>query len=290
MYKCFELKRLPRLIICDIVIILIALIITFTGKNKWKAYNIEEKIFLPVIMYHSIVNNEAAVNDYTVTPEIVENDLKYLSENGYTAVSTEDVIRYVNGGDNLPPDPVIITADDGFYNNSTYLLPLLEKYNMKAVISIVGYYSEVTAAADPHVPEYSYLTWNDITRLKNNGRIEIANHTYNMHFDKGRKGCSRLYNESYDEYADALFEDIGLCQTLLSLNCGITPVVFTYPFGCISEESIPILKSMGFAAAFSCYERPNYITRDPDCLFTLDRYNRSGYLSTEEFMKKVMEK
>jgi hypothetical protein len=45
---------------------------------------------------------------------------------------------------------------------------------------------------------------------------------------------------------------------------------------------------MGFSAAFSCYERPNYITRDPDCLFTLDRYNRSGHLSTEQFMEKAL--
>lgn len=289
MYKCFELKKLPRLLICDVIIILFAFIVTFTGKNTWKAYNLEEKIFLPVIMYHSIIDDPTAINDYTVTLDEVESDLKYLRENGFNTVVTEDVINYVNGG-KLPENPIIITADDGFYNNMAYLLPLLQKYDMKAVISVVGYFSEVTAAADPHVPEYSYLTWEDITELKNSGRIEIANHTYNMHIDKGRKGCSRLPGESYDDYADALFEDIGLCQTLLSLNCDIAPAAFTYPFGCISKESIPVLKSMGFSAAYSCYERPNYITRDPDCLFTLDRYNRSGYYSTEEFMKNVLNK
>ena len=287
MYSCMKFKKLIRILICDIAIILFALFLTFASRDKWEAYS-DRKIFLPVIMYHSITDDYSDVNDYTVIVSQVESDLVYLKQNGYNTVTTEDVINYVNGG-TLPEKPVIITADDGFYNNAHYLLPLLEKYDMKAVISVVGYYSEVLAANDPHIPEYSYLTWKDITELKLSGRIEIANHTYNMHSDKYRKGCARLYGESYDDYADALFADIGLCQTLLSINCDIAPAAFTYPYGAISEESIPVLKSMGFAASYSCYERPNYITRDPDCLFTLDRYNRSGYTSTEEFMKRLLE-
>lgn len=196
-------------------------------------------------MYHSILNDSSRVNDYVVTPEMVENDLKYLKEHGYNAVFTEDIINYTKGGD-LPPKPVIITADDGFYNNYTYLVPLLKKYDMKATISIVGYYSEVTAQADPHIPEYSYLTWEDISELVQSGYIEIANHTYNLHSDKGRKGCSKLSYETEDEYADTIIEDIGLCQTLLSMNCSITPAVFTYPYGSISKESIPVLRSRVF--------------------------------------------
>ena len=97
-----------------------------------------------------------------------------------------------------------------------------------------------------------------------------------------------LSYETEDEYADTIIEDIGLCQTLLSMNCSITPAVFTYPYGSISKESIPVLRSMGFSAAYSCYERPNYITRDPQCLFTLDRYNRSGRFTTEEYMAKLL--
>ncbi len=288
MYKCFKFKKILNLIVCDTIIILIALTITMAGHDRWNAYmEDEEKVFLPIIMYHSITDDISKINDYIVSIDSLENDLKYLSENGYQTVFAEDVIKYTNGG-SMPEKPVIITLDDGFYNNLIYLVPLLEKYDMKATISIVGYYTEVIAENDPHVPAYSYLTWNDITELLNSERIEIANHTYDMHSSDYRKGCSRLPNESYDDYADALFEDIGLCQTMLSVNCGVIPSVFTYPYGKISNESIPVLKTMGFSAAFSCYERPNYITRNPECLFTLDRYNRSGYLTTEEYMKNLL--
>ena len=47
------------------------------------------------------------------------------------------------------------------------------------------------------------------------------------------------------------------------------------------------MKDLGFKATLSCYERMNYITREPECLFQLGRYNRHGALSTEEFMKKA---
>ncbi len=285
-YRCMRFQKFTRLLLCDTIIIIIAFAITFASQNCFSS-NVEEDIFLPVIMYHSIVDDTSKISDYTVTPEIVENDLKFIKEKGFNTVTTEDVINYVNGGE-LPENPIIITADDGFYNNKEYLLPLLEKYDMKAVISVVGYYSEVIAEMDPHVPEYSYLTWNDISELKKSRRIEIANHTYNMHSYKERKGCAKFSYENEDEYADELIGDIGLCQTLLTINCSLTPAVFTYPFGSISEESIPVLKSMGFCAAYSCYERPNYINRSSNCLFTLDRYNRSGLLTTEEFMKRAL--
>ena len=36
------------------------------------------------------------------------------------------------------------------------------------------------------------------------------------------------------------------------------------------------------------YEKPNYITRNPDCLYGINRYNRSGLYSTEEFMSKLL--
>ena len=37
-----------------------------------------------------------------------------------------------------------------------------------------------------------------------------------------------------------------------------------------------------------CEEKCNYITRDPECLFLLGRYNRPSGISTWEFMKKAL--
>ena len=45
-----------------------------------------DSVKLPVIMYHSLLKDEKLQNDYTVSPTLFENDLKYLTENGYTTV------------------------------------------------------------------------------------------------------------------------------------------------------------------------------------------------------------
>lgn len=285
MYKCFNIKKFIRIILCDTAMIIIAIIITIAGTASDKS---SDKIFVPIIMYHSIVDNNCQSGDYKINVGTVEKDLAYLKENGYSAVFIEDIVNYVKNDKPLPEKPVAITADDGFYNNYYHLLPLLEKYDMKATISIVGYYCDVLAENDSHNQLFSYLTWDDVKKCNESERIEIGNHTYNMHSLENRKGCSKLDYETEEEYEKIFYEDVGTMQTIVKINTGITPDVFAYPYGYISDESVPLLKKIGFSAALNCYEKPNYITHDEKCLFSLNRYNRPANMSTEEFMTKLL--
>ena len=43
-----------------------------------------------------------------------------------------------------------------------------------------------------------------------------------------------------DEYRKAFNEDISKLQDEFKKNIGISPVVFTYPFGAVSRESLPV--------------------------------------------------
>ncbi len=246
----------------------------------------EEAVFMPAIMYHSVC--EKAPADYVVTPRQFEQDMIWLKENGFESVTEQQLIGYTHGKCSLPEKPVLITLDDGFYNNYSEVLPLLEKYDMYAVVSVVGEYTEVNAPADPHIPEYSYLTWEDIAAMRDSAHFGIGNHTYSMHsLSGGRKGCSRNEGEPLDSYCMAIRSDIGLLQTQLKMNAGFVPVVFAYPFGAVSRESLPVLRDMGFLITLNCSERPNLITRDPDCLYGICRYNRSGLYDTASFMQRA---
>ena len=99
------------------------------------------------------------MGDYVLSPIELEKDIVYLKNNGYEAVFVSQLIDYVENGTELPEKPVIISFDDGDYNNLTYVLPLLKKYSFKATISIVGKYSEIACEEAEPSPSYSYLDW-----------------------------------------------------------------------------------------------------------------------------------
>ncbi len=291
MYECCNVRRFLEFLFIDVIIFIVCVIFFFVGRLlifSSADSSDDEPVFLPVIMYHSVY--DGTPRDYVVTPEQVESDLAWLKNNGYESVTAQQLADYTAGAGGLPEKPVLITFDDGFYNNLSEALPLLEKYDMHAIVSVVGKYTDECAAADPHVSRYSYLTWEDISALAASGRMEIGNHTYDMHSLNGeRRGCMKLSGETNEEYAEKLRQDIGLLQTEIHQHTGITPIAFAYPFGSLSRESIPVLRECGIMITLTCFERPNYITRDPDCLFGIFRYNRSGLYSTEEYMAKLME-
>lgn len=285
MYMCFNFKKS---IIVASSIILSILCCTLGFNLIYSRADTEKGIFLPVIMYHSIIDDSSQTNDYVVTPQIVENDFKYLKSHGYEAVTIQDLLDYIQNDVKLPEKPVLITVDDGFYNNYCYLVPLLQKYDYSAIISFVGEYTDITAVNDPHVPEYSYCTWEDIKNMLDTNTIELGNHTYSMHDNSVRKGCSKLSYETEEQYKSVLISDVGKLQQEFHEHIGKTPKVFAYPFGYISKESVPILKKLGFKATLNCYEKPNYIVKDLNCLFGLNRYNRSANYSTNDYMKKLL--
>ncbi len=288
MYKCCNLKKFFYLLILDAIVISFCSMFFFVGKAFLSSAESSEddSVKLPVIMYHSIC--EKTPSDYTVTPQQLENDLRWLKDHGCNSVTAEEVIAFTKNQGQLPENPVMITLDDGFYNNLSFLLPLLEKYDMTAVVSVVGSYTDNNAVHDPHNPDYSYLTWEDIQEMHESGRIEFGNHTYDMHSLNGeRTGCGMNDGESEEYYRDALTADILTLQNRFRENDIPAPIVFTYPFGSVSRESIPVIRGNGFLMTLTCRELPNIITHDPDCLYGIGRFNRSGLTSTEAFMENV---
>lgn len=244
---------------------------------------------VPILMYHSVGYNNKVQSPYMITPEVFEEDIRWLSEHGYTAVFISDIVNYVRGKSSLPDKPVVITLDDGYLNNRTYVMPILQKYNMRAVLSVVGSFCEnFTKHPDPN-PSYAYLTWEDVRYLAHSGVFEIGNHTYEMHSIGQRKGCMKLADESVASYSAALSADLTLLQTMLAEKSGVTPTVFTYPYGAVSSEAIFVLQSLNFQAALTCAEKVNFITPSSmEALYHLGRFNRPSGESTDSFMKRVM--
>lgn len=250
---------------------------------------VQEGIPVPVIMYHSILKDESRHGKYVISPSELESDMKYLHDHGYTAVTVRDLIAYVNDEGDLPEKPVMLTFDDGYYNNYLYAYPLAEKYGMKIIIAPIGYYTDVFSETGEENGNYSHLTWDRIREMQESGLVEFQNHSYNMHASEkgGRMGTRQMDGEDLQTYTENLTGDLQMMQRKMTENTGYTPDAFVYPFGLISKSEPEIIKRLGFQCTFTCEERMNYLTRDPEKLFDLGRYLRPSGRSSDAYFRNI---
>lgn len=284
----FKLSSIVKIIILSIIALVIIISLIFALRASKSSAETQEGIPLPIVMYHSVLKDPSRSGDYVVTPQLLEDDLIYLKNKGYNTINMTQLISYVHNGEPLPDKPVIITFDDGQYNNWIYASPILQKYNMKGVISIVGSYTDQYSESNDVNANYSYLRWEDIQKVFDEGILELQNHSYSLHsIDHGRKGSMKKKGESTEEYVRLFTEDITKLQNEFKEHIGWIPNTYTYPYGAISSDSLDAVKSMGFSASLSCNEGMNYITRDPECLYVLKRKNRPAHISTERFFQNM---
>ncbi len=244
---------------------------------------------LPILMYHGVTRDPSQVSRFVISEEMFEQDLKFLKENGYQTVTVADAIAYVKEGVPLPENPVMITFDDGYYNNYCYAFPLLKQYQMKAVISIIGRFTDFYTETPDANPAYSHITWNEIKEMMDSGLVEFQNHSYDLHTNnKGRNGAKKKWGETNQEYATFLEKDLGLLQQEMEEYTGYVPTAFTYPFGSVSEASYDILRKMGFEATLSCEEKTNYLIQgDMSCLEMLNRFLRSDETGAKAILERL---
>lgn len=243
---------------------------------------------LLVLMYHSLVTDDSAAAQYVCPISRVESDFVWLRDNGYQSVSLAQLIAFADGRATLPPKPVLITLDDGYRNNLTLLPALLEQYDMCAVISVVGEYTDIYTASGEDGSPHTCMSWEDLTRAAGVEHLELACHSYYFHHLEGRKGASRKPGESMDDWRAALTSDTLAIRQALEEQCGVVPLCYAYPFGQISDGADALMQELGFRITLSCSEKRSILTAgEPSGLFSLGRYNRDGRLSTEAFMKKA---
>lgn len=247
-----------------------------------------EGVDVPVVMYHALLKDGARQGQYVVSPAQFESDLRYLQEHGYTTVLVKDLIAYTKGED-LPEKPVLITFDDGYYNNYLYGFPLAEKYGCKFVLSPIGRYSDLYTDTPDENAYYSHATWAQLREMAASGLVEVQNHSYDLHQSRGgRLGVKKLARESDQEYRRMLAQDLTRAQSAIEAGVGEAPTAFVYPFGAFSKATPDIVKGLGFACTMSCEERVSRITRDPESLYGLGRFLRPAGPSSQEFFEKRM--
>ena len=297
MFGLFSWHKWKNTLLCGLVAALVAFGVGETvverhdaARAAASAYN-EGVVFLPIIMYHGVLDDAKRQGQYVISPTMLENDLAYIRENGYETIVIQDLIDYVDNGTSLPQKPIMLTFDDGYYNNFLYAFPLLQKYGMKAVLSPVckwtEFYSDTPSQSDHAI--YSHVTWQEMREMVDSGLVEIQNHSYDMHYcvTGKRKGALKRASETVEQYQAALREDLSTAQAHLTALVGVTPSAFTYPFGAMCDEALPIIEELGFRATLTCESRVNRVTRQADSLMGLGRYLRPDGTDSKTYFDRI---
>lgn len=281
-----------HIFVLALILVSVSFIFTLLSEPVVKKTSVEQGISLPIIMYHHVTENPDKAGKYVVTTKELENDFKYIKEKGYRTVTVNDMIKYINGEIQLPEKIIMITFDDGFKSVYKLALPILEKYNIKAVVAPIGIVTEEYTKNQNTDINYSYMTWEELRKISESTYVEVQNHTYNMHNlskdNKSRSGMKKMINESAVEYKEALKYDLTKMQQLLLEKSKISSDAIMYPYGLYSKDTLDIIKELGFRCNFLCEEKINFIRAgEPDSLYNLGRFNRPSGTSTATFFSKM---
>ncbi|MBI5869755.1 MAG: polysaccharide deacetylase family protein [Actinobacteria bacterium] len=219
---------------------------------------------LPILMFHHTGEPPAGADELrqglTVSTADLEAQMAYLKQAGYQPVSETQLFKALYGGAPLPPNPVMLTFDDGYVDNYQVVVPILEKYDFPATFYIV---TDLVGT-----PEY--MSWDQIVELDRKG-MDIGSHTA-AHRDLTTLGA-----------ADLQAEVTGSAETLKA-HLGHPVYWFCYPAGKYDADVIASVKESGYLLATSTDPGEQQSSDDP---FVLMRYRVRSDTGLEGFKEMV---
>ena len=180
-------------IIIFLLLILLLILFSITKNNNEKfiyekdIYN-DKKIYkIPVFCFHRLVPDDIKKklfqnNEWVGSIKIFQEMIQYLYEKGYKTLSIEEFYKWIIGEVDYKAKSILITIDDGHYEDYYLAYPLIKKYNFKATSFIVGSrIKNKTAPYNKYVD--SYIGLDSMNKIrKHYPNFEFQSHSFNMHF------------------------------------------------------------------------------------------------------------
>lgn len=190
-----------------------------------KGFGSSKKI--PVLMYHSIAYEKG--NELRIPKDKFRLQMKYLSDNGFTPLTLNELYSYIVFGTSLPKKPIVITLDDGYIDNYTNALPVLKEFGFKATVFMI------TSCIDS--VDNKYLTTKQLQEMDKAG-MDIESHTVNH---------PELNKLSYENQLMELKNSKATLKKVL----GREVPYLAYPYGKFNDDTLKITQDLGYKMAFS---------------------------------------
>jgi len=182
---------------------------------------------VPILMYHYVEYVQDAKDtirqSLDITPNVFEEQLITLKKAGYTFMTARQLGDVLNGRENLPPKPILLTFDDGYRDFYTDAYPILKKYHIAATAYIVPGFLD----------KPNYMFASQVEDLVKDGLVEIGAHTVHHVWLKGMASTQ-------------VHEEILTSKKMLESQFHIRVVSFAYPYGAFDTQAVNIVKDSGF--------------------------------------------
>jgi len=201
---------------------------------------------VPILEYHVLGAAPAGApypELYVSRPDF-HRQMDWLENHGYQAVTLEQVEDAWDHGGTLPPQPVVISFDDGYRPQFTYALPELRRHGWAGVLNLKA--------------EGSDLYESNVRAMIGSG-WELASHTIE-HSDLTTLDAAGLQRE------------LSESRQILRRQYGVPVRDFCYPAGRFDATVIAAVETAGYATATT--EIRGYASRAAP--YELDRFEILG--------------
>lgn len=182
---------------------------------------------VPVVVYHDIVKTPKRGTD--VSLDNFYQQMKYLHDNGYTTISTQQLYNYLNVRSRIPRKSVVLTFDDGYQSMYSHVRDILKKFNFRGIVFVY---------TDAVVGRYgSTMTWEQIKEISKDV-FEIQVHTKSHTNDLALK----KEGETEGEYMGRLDSELLFSRNLIENKIGKKAEYLAYPYGTFSERLVNLLR------------------------------------------------
>lgn len=215
--------------------------------------------FIPIFNIHEVGKY---VNPWTITSEHFECFLNWMYNQGYTAISIDELCEYYQK--NLyPQNKFVLTFDDGRKGVINNALTILEKYNAPAIVYLV--YDWVHQFIKDEKECYSeFMNIEDVYKLSNH-QITIGYH-------------SKTHCNLTQISKDRIIEETISSRYILEKELGITIEHFSYPYGKINDDIANLLIKHGeYKTIVTSYRKKS------NNLYYLPRISLKQYHTEKDF-------
>ncbi len=195
----------------------------------------------PILMYHQIDHLSHAkepMRGMVVSPELFAAHMALLKRMGCIGMSMAQLMPHVLGRQHTRQRLVGITFDDGYLNNLTHALPVLQAHGFGATCYVVSGRLGQTNAWDhpPGVPGKSLMSEAQLRQWQDGGQ-DIGSHSH-THADLST--CP----------PEALGQEIAHSRQHLQALFGRDSAQhFCYPYGRYNADTVEAVRQAGFESA-----------------------------------------